>query len=190
MLSKFREFLSKNKKIVIPCVISFVLGLILAFLLMPQQKEIEYKENVKVEYVEKVEYKDRVVEKIVYDRSASKNQKVKVVTKYIERPDGTKETIKEEVAETTEHEVVKVEQAKEKETEIKKEVELKKEIQIEYSEKPAQKNWHVSGSVGLEVLSLTPLYGVGVERRIIGPFFVGARVDSNPSASLVVGFEF
>jgi hypothetical protein len=189
MQSKFREFLKKNKKIVIPCVISFVLGVLLALSLMTPQKEIEYKEKVKIEYVEKVEYKDRVVEKIVYDRSASKNQKVKVVTKYIERPDGTKETIKEEVAETVEHETVKVDQVKEQQTEIKKEVEVKKEIQIEYAEKPAVKNWHVNGSVGVD-LTLVPVYGVGVERRIVGPFFVGARVDSNPSASLVVGFEF
>lgn len=186
---RLKELFNKHKSHVVTAIVALVIGAILAFWLMPKQKEIQYQEKVKIEYQDRIEYKDRVVEKIVQDKSANKNQKVKIITKYIERPDGTKETVKEELTETHEQEQVKTQSEKQQETEIKREIVIQKEVQIEYKETPVEKNWHLAASAGMN-LSLSPVFGGSVERRIIGPVFLGLRIDSNPSASIVLGFDF
>lgn len=187
--NRFLEGVKKYKSYAIVCGVSLIVGILIAWLFLPKEKEIEYQEKVKIETVEKVEYKDRVVEKVVYQQVAKKHEVVKTITKYIERPDGTKEKTVEEVAETKEEQHTQSESQKDQQTEVKKEVETKVETEVKYSEKPALPNWHVGATVGLTPL-LTPVYGGQIDRRIIGPVFVGVRIDSNPSASLYVGMEF
>jgi hypothetical protein len=51
--------------------------------------------------------------------------------------------------------------------------------------------WKVQGLAGLSLNSLsTPIYGIGVERRILGPVFVGAYGKSNSEAGLSLSLEF
>lgn len=51
--------------------------------------------------------------------------------------------------------------------------------------------WKAQGLVGLNIHDLSsPVYGVGVERRILGPIFVGAYGKTNSEAGLSVSLEF
>lgn len=185
----WKEQAKKYKSHIVVGVAGLVIGILIAWMLLPKEKEIEYQEKVKIETVEKVEYKDRIVEKVVYQQVAKKHEVVKTITKYIERPDGTKEKTVEEVAETKEEQHTQSESQKDQQTEVKKEVETKVETEVKYSEKPALPNWHAGATIGLTPL-MVPVYGGQIDRRIIGPVFVGVRIDSNPSASLYVGVEF
>ena len=168
---------------------SFGAGFLVAWLLFRSDKKVEYREQIKIQYVDKVEYKDRIVEKVAEDVSSSRQQNVRVITKYIERPDGTKEMTKEEVSDTRDTDSSKTTIDKTQDTEAKREVVVQKEVQIEKVETPVVKDWHLSASAGLTT-SAVPLYGAQVERRILGPVFVGLRADTNPSGSIVLGFDF
>lgn len=65
-------------------------------------------------------------------------------------------------------------------------VETQKQTAITYQ----APQWHLSGSAS-ETIALTgPVYGLQAERRIIGPFFAGVRVDSKGYGGVVVGFDF
>lgn len=51
--------------------------------------------------------------------------------------------------------------------------------------------WKVQGLAGLNLSSIsTPIYGAGVERRILGPIFAGVYGKSNSEAGLSVSLEF
>lgn len=180
---------STPKTKITPYLIGIALGVLLGYLLSKGGKQVEYRENVKVEYQDRIEYRDRIVEKVVKDTSSDKKQNVRVITKYIERPDGTKEMTKEEVTDTHETEATKTVADKTQDTEMKREVQIQTQIQTEYIEKPVNKDWHLSASGGL-TSSLVPIYGAQIERRILGPVFVGIKADTNPSASLTLGMEF
>jgi hypothetical protein len=58
------------------------------------------------------------------------------------------------------------------------------------TEKTKPKDWHVS--LGLERNSMTGpnVYGVQVERRVLGPFSIGVRINTEKSAGFVLGAEF
>jgi hypothetical protein len=185
----WKGLVKKYKGYIIVGSIALAVGFLLAWLLLPKDKEIEYQEKIKIETVEKVEYKDRIVEKVVYQQVAKKHEVIKTITKYIERPDGTKEKTVEEVAETKEEQHTQSESQKEQQTEVKKEVETKTETEVKYSEKLVLPNWHAGATIGLTPL-MVPVYGGQIDRRIFGPVFLGVRIDSNPSASLYVGVEF
>lgn len=93
---------------------------------------------------------------------------IKIVEKLITRPDGTteKETITEDKTKT------------EKET---------LESSLTINKKP---DWKVSGLSGLDLSSKSQFYGVQVDRRIIGPVFVGVTATTNKTIGLSVGMEF
>jgi hypothetical protein len=185
MESNTRKKFSK----VAPHLLSIAVGVVLGYFIFNNNKKVEYRESVKVEYQDRIEYRDKIVEKIVYQKDSSKQQKVRIVTKYIEKPDGTKETTKEEVIDTNEQETVASQTDKTRDTEIKREVVIQKEVQIEKVETPVMNNWHISASAGLTTEG-QPLYGAQVDRRVLGPFYLGARADTGASASVVLGVDF
>jgi hypothetical protein len=187
-MKSLRTFLSE-KKTPVYVAGSVGAGVFIGWLLFHSDKRVEYRETTKTEYVDKIEYRDRVVEKVVRDTSSDRKQNVRIVTKYIERPDGTKETTREEVTDTHETENTKTVLDKTRETEVKQEVVMKTETQIEKVETSVMKNWHLSASAGLTT-SGPVLYGAQLERRFIGPVFLGVRADTNPSVSVVAGFDF
>lgn len=92
---------------------------------------------------------------------------IKVVERIVTRPDGTteKETVTEDKT------------LSQKET-------LDQSLVV--NKKP---NWKASGLAGLDI-SESQFYGVQVERRILGPFFVGAMVTTNKTIGLSIGMEF
>ena len=93
---------------------------------------------------------------------------IKIVERVVTRPDGTteKETITEDKTKT------------EKET---------LESSLTVNKKP---DWKVSGLSGLDLSNKSQFYGVQVDRRIIGPVFVGVTATTNKTIGLSVGMEF
>jgi hypothetical protein len=100
-----------------------------------------------------------------------------VVTKEVDKPDGTKEidttTTDKSVTDTTT-------QSDEKTDKV-------------VTNSKAQ--WRVDGLYGTQIGSTTglangPVYGVGIERRILGPIWAGAQANSDKRVALTVGFEF
>lgn len=93
---------------------------------------------------------------------------IKVVTRIIERADGTKETVIETVDKTVKKE--------DKKTTIDKTLPIKMNkvsviAKYDFSEKKEN-------------------YGLLVERRLIGPVFVGAYGDTKRNVGLALGVEF
>ena len=56
----------------------------------------------------------------------------------------------------------------------------------------ASPDWHVSVSASAARVSeiSSPVYGVQLERRILGPFSLGARVQTDKQIGVVVSYEF
>lgn len=102
---------------------------------------------------------------------------VVTVTKEVDKPDGTKEintttTDKSEVSTNT--------QSDEK---------------TDKTVTNSKAQWRVDGLYGTQLGSTTglangPVYGVGVERRILGPVWAGVQGNSDKRVALTVGFEF
>lgn len=165
--------------------------------------------------VVKVEEKTKIVETKVLDevlmeqeiakrvKEIESHMEVKVVTKWVVKPDGTKETTETKETKTD---------TKEKETEDKSKETVKIVKEIEYKDKIVEKTvtpvlaqWHVGALVGVaprfDSPATTPIMvGVEAERRIVGPVFLGvwAMAGSpvttfnvtNAAIGLKVGFEF
>ncbi len=161
----------------------------------------------KEKIVESKKTKEENKEKeVVVDKKEEKKDEVKIQWKeriVIVKPDGTrieKESTKETDAKTE----VKVEtKIVEKEKIVYKDVIVTKEVE-KYKETINRKNWDVSVKVGLGVTDfklspqapyLTPvILGVGVDRRVVGPFKAGLWIQtkqfSDFSAGLSLGLEF
>jgi uncharacterized protein (DUF58 family) len=105
-------------------------------------------------------------ESIETEREVIKRDVVTVV-KEITRPDGTKES----TTTTTDH------------SKESKENTLKIVV-------ADQRNWHVSVSYLRGLSDPAPVYGLQVERKILGPVSVGLNVNSQKQIGVVIGFEF
>lgn len=91
---------------------------------------------------------------------------IHTVTKLVERPDGTKETI----TDTTDHSTANSSASK-------------STIVV------AQKNWILSTSIGTELSQYKPVYGLQAQRRILGPIYVGGLLSTTGMVGLSLGFE-
>lgn len=79
--------------------------------------------------------------------------------------------------------------------EVEKQVVVEKIVQVEVSKTPVLKDWHVGVTGGTELLAPVPVFGVEAERRIAGPFFLGAYGNFNTQftrgqVGLKVAIEF
>lgn len=111
-----------------------------------------------------------VVKTQTIDRVVVQDHVVTVV-KEIDRPDGTKEitTTADQVTNKTDNSIKSAEDLK----------------------PPELKNWMVSGGIGLDFDgTVDKVYDVNINRRILGPIFVGAWANTKSQAGLNVGFEF
>lgn len=109
----------------------------------------------------KVEFKQVEVTKEVVRND------IKTVIRTIERPDGTKETVQE----TTDKSVKK--ETSSKETLI------------------ASKNqWMFGIGVRMNPMDKDVFYDLHVQRRIVGPFFLGASASTDKTVGVSVGMEF
>lgn len=96
---------------------------------------------------------------------------VVTVVKTVERPDGTKET----TSTTTDKTVSKHDETKTATT-----------------ASALAPQWHTSASASVARLSeiSSPVYGIQVERRLLGPFSVGLRAQTDKYIGVALGFEF
>lgn len=55
----------------------------------------------------------------------------------------------------------------------------------------ASKDWMISASAQTDFKEgLKPVYGLQVQRRILGPFYLGATANTDKAIGVSVGFEF
>lgn len=93
---------------------------------------------------------------------------IRTIIRTVERPDGTKETVEEVVDRST-----------------KKETSSKETI---ISAKP---QWMVGVGARVKVSGRDVImYDLEVQRRILGPFFLGAKLSTDKSVGVSVGMEF
>jgi hypothetical protein len=102
-----------------------------------------------------------------------KDDNVVTTTHEVKEPDG------EDVVDTT---------TKDLTTTVTQEKEATEETKTVTTEKP---QWKVSGIITAKPLTLyQPSYGALVERRILGPVFIGAGANTDSTLYLSIGVEF
>lgn len=92
---------------------------------------------------------------------------IRTVTRMVERPDGSKETVVEVVDKST-----------------------KKETSTKETTVASKKDWVISVSTDYNYRDYQQSYELQVQRRILGPFYIGAKASTNQSVGAMVGFEF
>ncbi len=50
--------------------------------------------------------------------------------------------------------------------------------------------YHISASASTDFTGYAHVYGLQIERKILGPFSIGVRADTNKQIGIVVGYEF
>lgn len=103
--------------------------------------------------------------KIVTIEKVVEHNTVVTHTRTIKSPDGTETTD----TDTTQNQVI---------------VDDKKSTVVDNSK---AKDWFLEASRSISVI---PTYGIGVNRRILGPVFVGVRGETSGQISVSVGMEF
>lgn len=123
---------------------AFLLGALTTYFTFPK-KQIE----IKTETVEKVVFRDKVVDK------------TKVTTK---KPDGT---------------VIVVEKDITKDRDVTQDVKISEKLKL--LERPSQPSWGIGAYALVEPLNPLrgPVYGGFVEKRLVGPFWLGLYGQSN-----------
>lgn len=91
---------------------------------------------------------------------------VHVITRTVERPDGTRETITESTDKSTQRSTKQLNQ------QINK-----------------QNQWFLALSATTHLSELRPVYGAQASRRILGPFYLGAMGNTNGEFGLLIGVE-
>jgi len=142
--------------------------------------------SVKPTVITKVEIQEKIVEKIVKVEVEKKKKKTNKVTKIVEKPDGTKETVITEKEELTEETNTKTKNDKIAE---KKE---KKDPKAVFS---PQKRYRAGAYVDTEVMELFDRpevgYGINAGLRAFGPFWLDAHYHfQNKSVGLGISMEF
>jgi len=165
------------KTSIIVIIIAVIIGYGFGYFTTPEKvvTKIETVEVVK-EVIKEIKIKDE-------KKKESVKRKTKTIIK--EYPDGQKIT---EIYEVTEDTIfIETQEI----VDLRKQIEdLKKqnETKIIISQKS---QWKFQGLVGTEIRRPTePIYGLGVERRIIGPIFIGIYGKSNTEAGVSVSLEF
>jgi len=143
--------------------------------------------SVKPEIVERVEFKEKIVEKIVEVETTKKNEKTKTVTKIIEKPDGTKETI---ISEETESDT---ESTKKKDKDLSSETSEKTDpIAIFPKEKTKYSlGMTAATEVGKQMLDGPEIkYGAEFGMRVLGLPLWGTAGYQFKSRDLSVGLRY
>ena len=186
-----KSFRSRLKQGVVVFILGLGIGLLLASSFLKPPVRVEYQDRVKVQEKvvtkEVVEWKDRIVEVKV------KDTKMKVVTKIVEveKPGGEKVKTTEitETAATDEKKNLDVVKEGTKAAERVVDRIVYRDVVVKQT--PVLSNWMVTGAIGAKI-SLPPsiVYGGMVQRRIIGPFWIGAWGTTNPDVGLSLSVEF
>lgn len=124
----------------------------------------------------KVVTKTEVREKIVTVVEKEKHANVVVTKEETDRPDGTKVI-------TT----VTVDKTVEKEADRTKETVVATETKTVERQSP---QWNLRAMAGFDLKARTPSYGAGLERRLLGPIFIGVYGFSSGAAGVSVALFF
>lgn len=109
----------------------------------------------------KVEFKQvEVVKEVIHND-------IKTIVHTITRPDGTKETVEETTDKSVKHETSS------KETII-----------------AAKNQWMFDIGARANPIDRVVFYDLQVQRRIVGPFFLGARASTDKTVGVSIGMEF
>lgn len=169
---------------------TLVIGLMLG--LHFRKVEIQTVEKWQTKTETKVEYKDRDVIKYVYLKAKKKDVVVHVTT--TKTPDGTVVTDKtitdKTVTDTSTAAQETHTQEGKQQTTTEQTVEKKREIKIV----AGLPDWRVSVKAGFNLFHpnlaefpASGIYGIGVDRRIIGPCYLGLEGISDPKLSNPIG---
>lgn len=97
---------------------------------------------------------------------------VKTIIKEVVRPDGSKETVTTIDESTREN--------------TRRQADTSKETTIT----PAKPRWKAGANVKASLTNVLPVYGVQIERRILGPFYVGVQGWADSTVAVSVSMEF
>lgn len=102
-------------------------------------------------------------------------------------PDGTVTKTETDKSHVVDH---STEASQEKKVEVVEHVEEKLDLKQTVVEN--RPDWHITGTVGLTpLLKAEPMtYGLTVERRVFGPFFLGATLNTKLDGGLTLGMEW
>lgn len=92
---------------------------------------------------------------------------IRTIIRTVERPDGTKETVEEVVDRST-----------------------RRETSTSETLIAAKKQWMFDIGARSKVTELNVVYDLQVQRRILGPFFLGAKASTDQSVGVSIGMEF
>lgn len=138
----------------------------------------------KVEEKEVIKYVEKIVEKKIYVKD-TKQAKRRVYIKLVTiKPDGTK-TTETKIFDSDQIEITQKENST---TTVEKNVDSNKEKVVEYS----KNDYYIFGSAKIDVndLSSTLAYGLSINRRLLGPTYIGVfgYTDSTAGFNLGLGF--
>lgn len=193
MTDEAQTLRSRVKRAVTTHVIALAAGALLAFALMPTpEPKIEIREKEKI--VEKVDTTEVEKWKALYEEARSKETKTRVVTKVVEVVKPSGETVKTtEITEANDtKEDVKTEVKTEGERVVEKVVEKFIDREVFVKQEPVLPQWMVTGMVGINSFGLppAPIYGGMVQRRIIGPLYIGLWATTSPEGGIALSGNF
>lgn len=157
-----------------------------------QPARVVEKEKVVEKLVDKIVYQDRVVEKIVYVKVEAKHRRTETRTET--KPDGTK--VETKVTDTKTDTKVDTEKNKTEEKVVYRDRVVEKIVEKEKVVEAKKIDWLVHAGVGLSIPTFLgkPQFGIpglkgavieaGIDRRVIGPFFLGVFGDSQGTVGL------
>ncbi len=112
-------------------------------------------------------YSGQVSEKTEVVNKDTIKKDVVTVTKEIVKPDGTKET-----------------------TTVTTDTSTEKKSEKDITTSAAKSQWLVAVGVNRTIDTPDLIYNLHVQRRILGPLFVGANVDTRKTVGVSIGMEF
>lgn len=163
-------------------ILMFIIGGTVSYFFAP--------EKIKIKIETKIEYKDKIVEKEVIkyvEKEVIKYEKVRVVKRKVTWPDG-----KIEEEEIYESESEQIDRMTEKYAELLKQKEIEYTKKYEYlKEHLRPKRLNLFAGLRSSITELKrPYYLGGFNYNVWGPFTIGAIVDTQPSAGVLIGIQF
>lgn len=157
-----------------------------------QPERVVEKTVEKEKLVDKIVYQDRVVEKVVYVKVEAKHRRTETRTET--KPDGTK--VETKVTDVKTDTKVDVDKDKTEEKIVYRDRVVEKIVEKEKLVQAKKIDWLVHAGVGISVPTFLgkPQQGIpgmrgsvvqlGVDRRVIGPLFLGVFGDSQGTVGL------
>ena len=143
---------------------------------------------IEIEKIRTIEIEKIVeIEKEVIKEVTVENKNINTTTTITEYPDGRKETVITVVDLTT----IGIEKDTEKDTERDMEKDTTSSIDKTKITIYKKTQWKLTGLAGFELGNwTTPVYGALIEKRILGPIYVGGWALSNKTIGVGLSFEF